>query len=69
MKSKFDGLLVPFLGIVAVISFISLLAYGYVMNLVGLINLEPFIWTAKTVIGVGGVFVPPIGVIMGLFVW
>ena len=43
--------------------------YGYIMNIINLVGLEPFIFNAKSIIGIGGVFVPPIGVIMGLFVW
>ena len=43
--------------------------YGWVINLLALINMEPFVFTAKSIIGIGGIFVPPVGVIMGLFVW
>ena len=48
---------------------LAVLGYGWVLNLLALINMEPFIWTAKSVIGIGGVFIPPIGTIMGYFVW
>lgn len=48
---------------------LAILGYGWVLNLLALINMEPFIWTAKSVIGIGGVFFPPIGIIMGYFVW
>jgi hypothetical protein len=43
--------------------------YGYVQNIIHLIDLTPFVFNAKSIIGIGGVFVPPIGVIMGLFIW
>ena len=45
------------------------LAYGWIVNLLALINMEPFIWSAKSIIGIGGVFFPPVGIIMGWFVW
>lgn len=48
---------------------LAILGYGWVLNLLALINMEPFIWTAKSVIGIGGVFIAPIGIIMGYFVW
>lgn len=48
---------------------LAVLGYGWVLNLLALINMEPFIWTAKSVIGIGGVFIAPIGIIMGYFVW
>ncbi len=48
---------------------LAILGYGWVLNLLALINMEPFIWTAKSVIGIGGVFFPPIGIIMGYFIW
>ena len=48
---------------------LAVLGYGWVLNLLALINMEPFIWTAKSVIGIGGVFFPPIGIIMGYFIW
>ena len=48
---------------------LAILGYGWVLTLLALINMEPFIWTAKSVIGIGGVFFPPIGIIMGYFVW
>lgn len=51
------------------LGFVIALGYGWVLNLLALVNMEPFIWTAKSVIGVGGVFIPPVGIIMGYFVW
>ena len=45
------------------------LGYGWLLNLLAVVNLEPFVWTAKTVIAIGGIFVPPVGIIMGYFVW
>ena len=42
---------------------------GWIMNIIELLNLEPFIISGKTVIGIIGIFIPPIGSIMGLFVW
>jgi len=59
-------------GITAILFYLSILGaciYGWVLNILALTNMEPFIWTAKSVIGIGGVFVPPIGIIMGYFVW
>ena len=52
-----------------VLTILAILGYGWLLNLLALINMEPFIWTAKSVIGIGGVFFPPIGIIMGYFVW
>ena len=43
--------------------------YGWIANLLALINMEVWVWSAKSIIGIGGIFVPPVGIIMGLFVW
>ena len=51
------------------LAILAILGYGWLLNLLALINMEPFIWTAKSVIGIGGVFIAPIGIIMGYFVW
>lgn len=45
------------------------MGYGWIINLLAVVNLDPFVWTAKTVIAIGGVFVAPVGIIMGYFVW
>ena len=55
--------------VVGMIALLVLSAWGWILNLLALINMEPFIWSAKSIIGIGGVFVPPIGIIMGWFVW
>jgi len=57
------------LGLITLIGLFITIAYGYICNILALVGMEPFIWTAKTAIGIGGVFVPPVGAIMGLFVW
>lgn len=48
---------------------IATAGYGWFLNLIAVINLTPFIFTAKSIIGIGGIFVPPVGIIMGYFVW
>ena len=48
---------------------VILAGYGWIVNLMALVGMEPFIWTAKSVIAIGGVFVPLVGVLMGWFVW
>lgn len=52
-----------------VIGIVLLCAVGYIQNVIHLFELSPFVFDAKSIIGIGGVFVPPIGIIMGLFVW
>ncbi len=57
------------IALIAMMSIAGLTVYGWIINLMALINMEPFIFTAKSIIGFGGIFFPPVGVIMGLFVW
>ena len=45
------------------------LGYGYILNILALVNMEIFTLSVKTIIGIGGVFFPPVGIIMGYFVW
>jgi len=54
---------------IVILLILAIGGYGWVLNIIALTDMEPFIWTAKSVIGIGGVFVPPIGIIMGYFVW
>ena len=51
------------------ISILAVLLYGWILNILALTAMEPFIWSAKSVIGIGGVFVPPVGAVMGYFIW
>jgi hypothetical protein len=48
---------------------VILMVTGWVINLAVLLNTEPFILPAKTIIAMVGVFVFPVGSIMGWFVW
>ena len=43
--------------------------YGWIMNIIELIGFESLLFSGKVLVGVVGIFVPPIGAIMGLFVW
>lgn len=43
--------------------------YGWIMNIIEIFGLEPFVWSGKVIVGIIGVFIPPVGAIMGLFVW
>lgn len=51
------------------ICLVAISGYGWIINLIALINLEPFIFSGKVIVSIIGIFVPPIGVIMSLFVW
>jgi len=55
--------------LVMLLGFFGSMVYGWVMNIIHLVNMEVWIWSAKTIIGIGGVFIAPIGSIMGLFIW
>ena len=48
---------------------ISFAGYGYINNILELLNVIPFEFTGKSILGIVGVFVPPLGVVMGLFIW
>jgi len=45
------------------------IGYGYINNIIQKVHSELEPLTTQVVIGIGGIFVPPIGVLMGLFVW
>tara|TARA_R110000850_G_scaffold23190_8_gene68255 strand:- start:198 stop:383 length:186 start_codon:yes stop_codon:yes gene_type:complete len=47
----------------------SVVGYGYINNILELLNLIPFEFTGKSILGIVGLFIPPLGVIMGVFVW
>lgn len=42
---------------------------GYIINIVALFSYEPWVWSGQTIIGIVGIFVAPLGSIMGLFIW
>ena len=63
------GLFTPTLGVILIVSLFCISGYGYIQNIIHLISLTPFVFEAKSIIGIGGVFIPPVGIIMGLFVW
>ena len=54
--------------IVFVLSWFVVLGYGWVLNLMFLIDLETFVFSEKVIVSIIGVFVPPVGAIMGLFI-
>ena len=48
---------------------VPVVGYGYINNILELLNVIPFELTGKTTLGIVGIFVPPLGVIVGLFIW
>lgn len=48
---------------------VGTIVYGWFLNLQALLNIEPWIWSAKSIIGIIGIPVPPLGAIMGYFIW
>jgi hypothetical protein len=57
-------------GIVIIyISMVAVLIYGWVQNIIALLGASYTVITGKLVVGAIGVFVVPIGSVMGLFVW
>lgn len=58
-----------FVPMILVVGLFVVAGYGYIINIITLLGFENFEFTVKTIVGIGGIFVPPIGVIMGLFVW
>jgi len=61
--------MVKVLWLFSLITLIGFGIYGWVLNIIALINMEPFMFTGKSIVGIIGVFMAPIGSIMGLFVW
>ncbi len=42
---------------------------GYITNIIYLINVESFIATNEALLATIGVFVPPLGIIHGIYTW
>lgn len=44
------------------------LVYGYVLNILDLINKGVFDSSIETILSIGGVFMPPAGIFMGYYI-
>jgi len=49
--------------------FVLISCYGYINNVINILQADFEPLTTQVVIGLGGIFVPPVGAVMGLFVW
>jgi hypothetical protein len=49
--------------------FVLISCYGYINNVINILQADFEPLTTQVLLGLGGIFVPPIGAVMGLFVW
>ena len=56
------------LGVMLWVLLIITFAYGWVLNVIAIATSDQIIFTGEMVMRIIGVFIPPIGAIMGLFV-
>ena len=52
-----------------IFSFIGALICGYITNIIYLIKAESFIATNEALVATVGVFIPPLGIIHGIYTW
>lgn len=52
----------------SIASFLILAAIGWCMNIYKLATENPFIWDGETILRIVGIFLAPLGAIMGWFV-
>lgn len=50
-------------------SFILTLLAGYITNIIYIFNLGQLTLTGETILSIIGVFVPPLGVLHGIYTW
>lgn len=55
-------------GILLLCFWIALMG-GYITNIIYLIKVESFIATNESILAIIGVFVPPLGIIHGIYTW
>lgn len=55
--------------IVAIYGFIITMMVGYISNIIFIFKLESFTATGETILAIIGVFLPPIGIIHGIYTW
>lgn len=51
-----------------VFSAICALIYGWVMNIIWIATQQSLIWNGEAILSVVGIFIAPLGAILGLFV-
>ena len=57
------------IAIILMISFWVTLIGGYITNIIYLIKAESFIATNEALLATIGVFIPPLGIIHGIYTW
>lgn len=55
--------------IVAIYGFIITMMVGYISNIIFIFKLESFTATGETILATIGVFLPPLGIIHGIYTW
>ena len=66
---KMGKLLGLSMGIFFIFSCIGILIYGYITNIIYLIKVDSFIATNEAVLATIGIFIPPLGIIHGIYTW
>lgn len=69
MYKKDSGLIGAIFFIVFWITIVIGGIWGYILNIIGLLNHGSVDILGQTILGAIGIFVFPIGVIMGYFIW
>lgn len=53
------------IGAIVAVSFVIALLYGYIVNIIWLLQQTPFVANIEAVLSIIGIFIAPLGVIMG----
>ena len=54
---------------ISLLGFWIALIGGYITNIIYLIKVESFIATNESILAIIGIFVPPLGIIHGIYTW
>lgn len=57
------------LGLLATVGFIITMIIGYISNIIFIFKLGTFTATGETILATIGVFLPPLGIIHGIYTW
>lgn len=69
MRKQNDGLFGAVFFILIAISIVVGIGYGWILNIIGLLNHGSVDILGQTLLGVVGIFIVPIGAVMGYLIW